>query len=536
MSEEGYNRDVRCASFVPGLLGSSPGNGRNTSACRQRRTGRRRDGFRPGPAIPSSAVEHENSELVEARKPSAFLNSVRNVFRVQELDKEAARLALPAVGSFALEPSVSLVNTAFIARLGHHAIGSVAIGKGVFNLFTMPMNFLGIATLPRIAAESSENPEEASRILASTLLVAFGAGIVIMIVLGVFTVPISSKLGASSLLLEQTSIYLRYRIISAPVFLVSNVAVAAFRAFQDTATPLGTSIFVDVVNLALHPFFMFYLGLGVAGAAIAQAATQLLHAIVSLSILIRRGWLDPAHLLEFPAKSRLAHLARDGFALTFRSLSIISVLNLANVAASMRGSLCLAAFEVQRQIWSLLGGVLDAISVAGQSIVPVALGKKDYAHARRAASRLLQIAFIAGCVNGSILILAGYPLAQAFASSRTTLDSITSCLPIMAVFIPLNAMVFVLEGVYSSARRFGTLSSTIVFSGGISALFLIFLQRHLSLGLGYIWVAVNLMMALRFLILSVIYKSRYMPIPKVTQELASRGEEFAGDGVSKESV
>mmetsp|Transcript_43930 Transcript_43930/g.171651 ORF Transcript_43930/g.171651 Transcript_43930/m.171651 type:complete len:401 (-) Transcript_43930:265-1467(-) len=400
----------------------------------------------------------------------------------------------------------------------------------------MPMNFLGIATLPRIAAESSGNPQEASRILASTLLVALGAGIVIMIVLGVFTMPIASKLGASASLLEQTSIYFRYRIISAPLFLVSAVTVAAFRAFQDTATPLGTAVFADLFNMALHPFFMFYLGLGVAGAAIAQTAAQLLHATVSLGILIRRGWLDPAHLLEFPAKSRLAHLARDGFALTFRSLSIISVLNLANVAASMRGSLCLAAFEVQRQIWSLLGGVLDAISVAGQSIVPVALGKKDYSGARRAASRLLQIAFTAGCVNGSILILAGHPLAKAFASTWTTLDSITSSLPIMAVFIPLNAMVFVLEGVYSSARRFGTLSSTIVFSCGISAVFLIFLQRHVSLGLGYIWVAVNLMMALRFFILSVIYQSQYTPIPKVTPEFAGRSEEFGRDMVSEESV
>ena len=67
-------------------------------------------------------------------------------------DKEIFALALPALGSLAIDPLVSLVDTAFVGRLGAAQLGALGINAAIFAMTFVVFNFLAYGTTPRVGA------------------------------------------------------------------------------------------------------------------------------------------------------------------------------------------------------------------------------------------------------------------------------------------------------------------------------------------------------------------------------------------------
>ncbi|KAG6762389.1 hypothetical protein NC652_023176 [Populus alba x Populus x berolinensis] len=74
---------------------------------------------------------------VGLRKPkiplSVFFRDARRVFKKDELGSEIIRIALPAAMALAADPVASLVDTAFIGRLGPVEIAAVGVAIAIFN-------------------------------------------------------------------------------------------------------------------------------------------------------------------------------------------------------------------------------------------------------------------------------------------------------------------------------------------------------------------------------------------------------------------
>lgn len=74
---------------------------------------------------------------VGLRKPkiplSVFFRDARRVFKKDELGSEIIRIALPAAMALAADPVASLIDTAFIGRLGPVEIAAVGVAIAIFN-------------------------------------------------------------------------------------------------------------------------------------------------------------------------------------------------------------------------------------------------------------------------------------------------------------------------------------------------------------------------------------------------------------------
>ena len=66
-------------------------------------------------------------------------------------DRRIVRLAIPALGSLAVEPLYVLVDTAIVGRLGTAQLGGLALAATVLSLVTAGCNFLTYGTTERIA-------------------------------------------------------------------------------------------------------------------------------------------------------------------------------------------------------------------------------------------------------------------------------------------------------------------------------------------------------------------------------------------------
>src|SRR3972149_2439695 len=72
----------------------------------------------------------------------------KSVLAATPYDRQILRLAVPALGALAADPLVTLVDTAFVGRLGATELGALGINAAVFSLSFALFNFLAYGTTP----------------------------------------------------------------------------------------------------------------------------------------------------------------------------------------------------------------------------------------------------------------------------------------------------------------------------------------------------------------------------------------------------
>jgi Na+-driven multidrug efflux pump len=344
---------------------------------------------------------------------------------------------------------------------------------------------------------------------AMTLAVALGVSATLALEIGADGVlawaggnALEGTTAASSASIEPTMMseaeaYLRVRALSAPAALVGTVAVGAFRGLLDTKTPLLVSGGANVVNLFLDPILIFGLGpvpaFGVAGAAAATTAAEWIAAAAFWALLVEEGLLprlfassdafgksgdevlkrnreaskapsdvdsegDGASTATSPPSGvrgwakALKPLAAGSASQLARTLLLQAVLVRATAEAAGAGAA--GAHQICIQVWWVTLFALDALAVAAQSLVAASLGAGDVPGARRAAERSLSWGLAAGTAVGVGLLVAGPMVPRLFTDdadlARAALPSLTS----VALLQPLNAAVFVGDGVLQGAADF----------------------------------------------------------------------------------
>ena len=294
-----------------------------------------------------------------------------------------------------------------------------------------------------------------------------------------------------SALMSEAEAYLRVRALSAPAALIGTVSVGAYRGLLDTRTPLLVSGAAQLVNLALDPILIFGLGpipaFGVAGAAAATTAAEWGSAVAFWALLTREGLLPREGLLSSsssflsssssdersepsspPSSSsapsgpsewarRLRPLAAGSASQLARTLILQAVLVRATAEAAGAGAA--GAHQICIQVWWVTLFALDALAVAAQSLVADALGAGDVFTARRAADRTLRWALAAGVAVGVGIAAAGPIVPTLFTSDPDIAAAAEGPLRLVAALQPLNAAVFVGDGVLQGAADFDYLAT-----------------------------------------------------------------------------
>jgi putative MATE family efflux protein len=389
-------------------------------------------------------------------------------------DRAILAFALPALGSLAADPLVSAVDTAFVGRLGTEALAALGVNAGVFSLAFLVFNFLAYGTTPLVAdALARDARAEAGRIISAGLGIAVALGLVGTAVLLALEVPILRAMGAEGSLLEATGTYLRVRAWAAPAVLLVTVGNGAFRGFGDTRTPLRITLWLNLVNMGLDALFLFGLGWGLWGAALATTVAQWLGAL----LFVRRLARGPVPI-GITAVAEIRMLLGVGSVLSIRTAALIFTMTVTTSLATRLGEVSIAAHQVAMQLWLMFALLVDAFALAGQSLIAEHLGAGEVQRARRVADRLLVWGLRVGVALALVLWLGWSWWPVLFGLSAEVTLALYAVLPIVALMQPLNAIVFVFDGVFIGVRAFATLAWQMV---GATSLTLI--------GLTWVWVS-----------------------------------------------
>ena len=201
------------------------------------------------------------------------------------------------MGSLAADPVLSLVDTAFVGRLGGEQLAALGVDAAIFGFAFALFNFLAYATTPLVAqARGRGEISDSGRVVQRALFLAVVIGVASTAVMVVGARFFVGLMGAAPEITDDAVSYLSIRAFALPALLIITAANGAYRGFQNTRTPLLVTLLINGLNIVLDPILMFDFGFGwgLDGAAWATLAAQWLGAGVFVWLLaraaVREAW------------------------------------------------------------------------------------------------------------------------------------------------------------------------------------------------------------------------------------------------------
>ncbi len=413
-------------------------------------------------------------------------------------------VAIPALATLAADPVLSLVDTAFVGRLGTVELAALGVDAAIFGFAFAVFNFLAYATTPLVArARGSGDIANSGRIVWGAMTLAVVIGVVAVVILLIGDRFFVEGMQAGPNVVDPALSYLRIRAFALPAVLIITAANGAYRGFEDTRMPFYVTLVINVVNIVLDPILIFGAGLGIEGAAYATLVAQWVGALGFLWLLRRK-----AHEEAWP-KGRLTAFElvpflKAGPVLIIRTLLLVASLTAATAVAARIGTVEVAAHQVISQIWFLLAMIVDALAIAAQTLIASILGSGEVQTAKAVANRLLRWGLAVGVGLGAILAGLGGSVGRPFTDDPPVIASLGDAVPIAAVMQPAAALLFVLDGVFLATLSVRLLARS-TFAGFLAIAAVLWLTLSSGWGLAGVWWGITAMVVARLAVLGTAY-------------------------------
>ena len=195
-------------------------------------------------------------------------------------------LAFPIMAGMGIHTLYTIVDMIFIGRLGGDAIAAVAFNMPLFFL-VLGLSFgVGsgvtasiarfIGAKDKVNADNTAEHAVALGLIISTILTTLGL---------IYGEDLLQRLGATKSVLPLSWDYLKVSLIGLPFMVFSTFFRSILSGEGDMKLPMVVAGLGTILNIILDPIFIFTLGYGVGGAAMASAISQLIVFLIFVYML-----------------------------------------------------------------------------------------------------------------------------------------------------------------------------------------------------------------------------------------------------------
>ena len=213
------------------------------------------------------------------------------LFESAFVPKAYMKLALPVVLSMMVSLVYNMVDSYFIAlTVKQELVAGVSLAAPIFTLMIAFGDIFGLggsSLISRLFGEKRE--EEAKRASAFCLWAAIGFGIFVTIVLLVFRTPILKLLGTDAATFEYAGEYYTWIAVGAASIILGLVPSNILRTEGLAMQAMAGSILGSIVNIILDPVFIFGLGQGAAGAAMATVIGNVIADVYYIYVMNKKA-------------------------------------------------------------------------------------------------------------------------------------------------------------------------------------------------------------------------------------------------------
>lgn len=378
------------------------------------------------------------------------------LFETTPVPRAFLTLALPVVMSRIVSLIYNMVDIYFIGRTGNAGlVAGVSICAPVFLLMVSLGDLFGLggsSVMSRLFGQKED--ETGKRVSSFTFYSAIVTGILIAAIMLIFRNPILHMLGAEEEVFTYASQYYTWIALGAPFIILTLIPANQLRTEGLANIAMIGSIAGSIVNMILDPVFIFGLGMGAGGAAIATVLGNVVTDILFV-ICIRKK----SKKLTVDIHMAKVDLAIVGavFAIGLPS-SLNNLMNSFGTALLNRGLVVygadkVAAMGIASKVNMLAAMIMIAFAFGAQALIGYNYGAGNRARLREVLKFDLLVQMIIAFGGGAILMIFAPSLIRLFMNDAVIVETGTLLLRRMLLGLPFAGIFLICSTLFMSAGK-----------------------------------------------------------------------------------
>ena len=318
-----------------------------------------------------------------SRERRFYMNSRNNKMELlgnAPISKALLAMGIPTMLGMMVNAIYNLVDAYFVGGLGTSQMGAISVvyplGQVVVGLGLLFGN--GSASyLSRLLGNRDQ--EQADRVASTALYSSVAVGAVMIIFSLIFLRPILRLLGATDSIMPYAMTYAAIYVVSC-IFNVFNVTMNNIVTSEGAAKTTMLALMAGaVLNIGLDPVFIYTLDMGVAGAAIATAISQIVSTLIYLTFIFRKKSIYSFKIKNCTfTKEIMSEIFKIGIpTLVFQILTSLSI-SLVNTQAGPYGDSVIAGMGAVTRIVSMGSLIVFGFIKGFQPIAGYSYGAKKF--------------------------------------------------------------------------------------------------------------------------------------------------------------
>ena len=353
--------------------------------------------------------------------------------------------AVPGIIAMTASSLYNMVDSVYIGHIpdvGSLSIAGLAVTFPLMNISTAFGTLVGVGAATMISVLlGQKNYKVASKVLSNDISLNILTGLVFTAVMLLWMDPILRFFGASDATLPFAR---KYMTIIAMGNVVTHLYFGLNAIIRSSGNPklaMGLTLFTVTSNAILDPIFIFVLGMGIQGAALATVLCQCMALAYTL-----RYFLDPNRFLHLPRSLKMFRIdwkiAKDSLAIgmgpfLMNLASCIVVLFINQQLVKWGGDLAIGAFGIVNRITFLFIMIVMGLNQGMQPIAGYNYGARQFSRVREVYLKTAGWATLVMVLGFVFSVLLAEPMVRIFTSDPVLIEKAAHGLRVMNIVFPI---------------------------------------------------------------------------------------------------
>ena len=296
-------------------------------------------------------------------------------------------LAVPTILSMMVTTIYNLVDTAFVGTLGTSASGAVGVVFGFMSILQAFGFMFGQGAGSLLSRRLGAKDVKSAGIIASTGFAAsFASGLVIALTGFIFEEPLIRLLGSTATIAPYARAYLNYIMLVSP-FCSSSFTLNNMLRYEGKAKLGMIGLLTGgILNIGGDAFFIFKMNMGIAGAGLSTAISQMISFMILLYMFLSGNTQSKLSVSNITLKDKaLVEIIETGFpSLLRQGLGSLATILVNFKAARYAGDAGVSAMTIVTRVSFFLFSIALGIGQGFQPVCAFNYGAGKYRRQREA--------------------------------------------------------------------------------------------------------------------------------------------------------
>lgn len=345
--------------------------------------------------------------------------------------KNILQTTLPMLVAQVLNLLYNIVDRIYIARIsgvGSTALAAVGLCFPIIILISAFTYLYSGGGSPLFAiARGRMDRKRASDIQNTVFMLLVLTAVVLMVTGELFGASVLRLFGAEESMLKYALPYLRIYLLGTAFSMISAGMNPFITAQGYPAVAMTTVVIGAVANLILDPIFIFALGMGIRGAAIATVISQAFSACFVIRFIFGAKIDQRVMVLSFNKLRSCLSIIRDILGLGLASFVMLFTNSLVQVSCNKvlmdtGGSMCVSAMTIINSARQMFETPISAISEGASPIISFNYGASEPKKLREAATVMFLLGFSYSAILWLLILWKPEGIIRIFSSDKQIMD------------------------------------------------------------------------------------------------------------------